>query len=192
MFEKFNRYWEEYGLEGLAIFAGIVIIVLFLYNWFTNKQGTYSDGLSPSYFGSKTLSFGPLPRDPFMNYRQHTVRDSKLELAAKYHLEDMFQLPFYKIRPDFLKNEATGRNLEIDLFCKELNLAVEIQGIQHYKFSPKFHLTEQQFQEQQQRDQMKAHKCRQRGIKLIEIPYHVKERDVRSYLQRKLREQGIL
>lgn len=192
MFEKFNRYWEEYGFEGLAILAGIVIVVLFLYNWFTNKQGTYSNGLSPSYFGSKTLSFGPLPRDPFMNYRQHTVRDSKLELAAKYHLEDMFQLPFYKIRPDFLKNEATGRNLEIDLFCKELNLAVEIQGIQHYKFSPKFHLTEQQFQEQQQRDQMKAHKCRQRGIRLIEIPYHVKERDVRSYLQRKLREQGIL
>lgn len=82
--------------------------------------------------------------------------------------------------------------MEIDLFCKELNLAVEIQGVQHYKFSPKFHLTQQHFQEQQQRDQMKAHKCRQHGIRLIEIPYHVKDRDVRTYLQRKLREQGIL
>lgn len=189
MFEQFKHYWEDYGLEGLAILAGIVIIVLFLYNWFTNKQGTYADNLSQ--FRSRSPTFGPMPKDPFMNYRQHTVRDSKLELSVKYHLEDMFQRPFYKIRPDFLKNEATGRNLEIDLFNKELNLAIEIQGVQHYKFSPKFHLTEQHFREQQQRDQIKAHKCRQYGIQLIEIPYHVKERDVRMYLQQKLRENGI-
>ena len=36
MFEKFNRYWEEYGFEGLAILAGLVIIVLFLYQFQLN------------------------------------------------------------------------------------------------------------------------------------------------------------
>ena len=181
MFDQFKRYWEDYGLESLAILSGIIILVLFIYNLFSNKKGTFSKHIKRNKF-----DFGPMPRDPYFNYRQHTVRDSKLELATKYHLEDMFQRPFYKIRPDFLKNESTGRNLEIDLFNKEMMLAVEIQGVQHYKFSPKFHLTEKHFHEQQQRDQMKAHKCRQNGIRLIEIPYHVKESEIRSFLMKKL------
>ena len=180
MFEQIKRYWDEYGFEGLAILSGIFILVLFLYNWYTNKQGTYNK------IGIQKTEFGPMPKDPFFNYRQHTVRDSKLELATKYHLEDMFQSPFYKIRPEFLKNDATGRNLEIDLFNKDLMLAVEIQGVQHYKFTPKFHLTEQHFKDQQDRDEMKARKCRQYGIRLIEIPYHVKERDLREYLKKAL------
>jgi len=180
MFDQFKRYWDEYGLEGLAILSGILIIVLFFYNWYTNKQGTYNSRI-------EKIEFGEMPKDPFFNYRQHTVRDSKLELAAKYHLEDMFQRPFYKIRPDFLKNDATGRNLEIDLFNKELMLAVETQGVQHYKFTPKFHLTERHFRDQQYRDEMKARKCREYGIKLIEIPYYVKERDLREYLKKALR-----
>jgi hypothetical protein len=107
-------------------------------------------------------------------------------------LETIFQKPFYKIRPDFLKNEQSGRNLEIDLFNKDLGLAVEIQGIQHYKFSPRFHLTPKHFEEQQQRDQQKALKCRQYGIKLIEVPYHVKERELYQYLIKKLRAERMI
>ena len=103
-------------------------------------------------------------------------------MLVKYHIENIFNSPFYKIRPNFLKNEATGRNLEIDLFNKELGLGIEIQGIQHYKFSPRFHLSQQQFIEQQQRDQLKLHKCRQFGITIIEVPYHIKEKEVRNYL----------
>jgi len=180
--DNFSEYWKNHGFMFLSILSLVIIFILFIYNWWTDKRGTYNKP-------QKRL-FGPMPKDPFFNYRQHTVRDSKLELAAKYHLEDIFQSPFYKIRPDFLKNEATGRNLEIDLFNKECMLAVEIQGVQHYKFSPKFHLTEQHFHDQKKRDQMKAIKCRQYGIRLIEVPYHVKERDLRAFLHRELKKNG--
>jgi hypothetical protein len=185
MFEKFKQYWNDYGLETLAILSVIIIVVLFIYNWITNKRGTYSNR-------QRISSFSMPPKDPFYNYRQHTVRDSKLELLCKQHLETIFQKPFYKIRPDFLKNEQSGRNLEIDLFNKDLGLAVEIQGIQHYKFSPRFHLTPKHFEEQQQRDQQKALKCRQYGIKLIEVPYHVKERELYQYLIKKLRAERMI
>lgn len=184
MFEKYKQYWNDYGLEILAILSIIIIIVLFIYNWFTNKKGTYSD--------RPISKFNLPPKDSFYNYRQHTVRDSKLELLTKNHLETIFQKPFFKIRPEFLKNESSGRNLEIDLFNKELGLAVEIQGIQHYKFSPRFHLTPQQFLEQQQRDQKKALKCREYGIKLIEVPYYIKERDLYQFLIQKLKQERLL
>jgi|APGre2960657423_1045063.scaffolds.fasta_scaffold189434_1 hypothetical protein len=184
MFEKYKQYWNDYGLETLAILSIIIIIVLFIYNWFTNKKGTYSQ---------KPISkFNLPPKDSFYNYRQHTVRDSKLELLTKNHLETIFQKPFFKIRPEFLKNESSGRNLEIDLFNKDIGLAVEIQGIQHYKFTPRFHLTPHQFSEQQQRDQKKALKCRQYGIKLIEVPYNIKERDLYQFLIQKLKQENLL
>jgi hypothetical protein len=187
MFEKFKQFWNENGLEWLAIISVGIILILFIYNLFTRKRGTFSQ-----YKGVDVFNFGTMPKDPFLNYRQHTHRDSKLELLTKYHLESIFNLPFYKIRPNFLRNEMTGRNLEIDLFNKDLGLAVEIQGIQHYKFNQRFHLSEAQFFEQQKRDEMKALKCRNYGIKLIEIPYYVKEHELKSFLIKKLKEVRVL
>jgi len=193
MFEKYKQLWNEYGFEGLAIAAAVMIIVLFLYNWFTNQQGTYTQ---KQFFGNfqkkRDFDFGDPPKDPYFNYRQHTVRDSKLELLVKYHLEDIYQQPFWKVRPNFLKNPLTGHNLEIDLFNKNLGFGVEVQGIQHYKFTPKYHLTEKHFTDQKQRDRMKAHKCQQIGIKIIEVPYHIKERDVKNFLMKRLREERLL
>lgn len=190
-YEKWKQYWEENGFECTAIFSVFIILLLFFYNWFSNKSGTYtprSAGWGKT--GSGTKSFGPPPHDPYFNYREHTVRDSKLELLTKYHLEDMFQQPFWKIRPEFLKNETTGKNLEIDLFNKDLRLAVEVQGIQHYKFTPKYHLTQRNFYDQVDRDRRKAIKCRNSGIILIEVPYHVKEKELRPFLTKRLREEG--
>ena len=190
-YEKWKYYWEENGFECMAIFSVIVILLLFFYNWFSNKSGTYT----PRAAGwvkqrSNATSFGPPPHDPYFNYREHTVRDSKLELLTKYHLEDLFQQPFWKIRPQFLKNELTGKNMEIDLFNKDLRLAVEVQGVQHYKFTPRYHLTEAHFYEQVDRDRRKANNCRNSGINLIEVPYHIKEKDVRQFLVKRLKEHG--
>lgn len=182
----FKNYWNNNGLEILAMISFIIIIILFIYNCFSKKKGSYS-----KVYGD-FVSNQNIPKDSFFNYRQHTMRDSKLELLTKYHLENLFRKSFYKIRPNFLKNNKTGRNLEIDLFNKELNLAVEIQGIQHYKFTPKFHLSEKHFIEQKQRDYMKKERCQQYGIKLIEIPYYIKEKDLQSFLIKRLQEERLI
>jgi len=77
------------------------------------------------------------------------------------------------VRPDFLKNPETGKNLEIDCFCEEYSLAVEYNGVQHYKYPSVFHKNEREFYNQVYRDRLKRKLCDKHGIYLISIPYWV-------------------
>lgn len=80
---------------------------------------------------------------------------------------------FIKVRPDWLKNPATGKNLELDLFCEELMIAVEYNGEQHYVFPHYYNKTEEEFLKSQTRDKLKEEICTKRNICLIRVPYTV-------------------
>jgi len=188
VYNKFKEYWESYGLELLAGFSLLIIIVLFIYNLtFKKENGTFTiprrfdKGHDGSYSSGNNL-----------RGIQHTEKDSKLELQAKFILENVFKKPFLKIRPDFLQNDVTGQNLEIDLYNDELKLGVEVNGDQHYRFIPFFHRNKEAFRNQRYRDEMKKIKCRDNGITLIEIPYKVGEKGIKNYLLNKLRLEGFL
>ena len=88
-------------------------------------------------------------------------------------LEGTFGMAFPRTRPDFLKNPATGRNLELDCFNEVLRLAVEVNGVQHYQFTPHFHSSEEAFTRQRERDILKARLCQEAGIELITVPSSV-------------------
>jgi hypothetical protein len=153
----------------------------------TDAKGTFNRSriLSPNVSNASNVSnnFEMMP---------HTPKDSRLELQTKMHLETIFGRPFYKIRPDFLKNDVTGYNLEIDLYNDELKLAVEVQGDQHYKFTPFFHRNKEHFLNQRYRDEMKKVKCKDHGLTLIEIPYRIGEKRLKSYLLEQLRLEGFI
>lgn len=183
-----STYWQEYGLEGLAALSVILIVVMYVHNWYTDAEGTYSTVRSNSAPTTVDNSFNDM-RTP---YQPHTANDSRLELQSKYILEEVFQRPFYKIRPNFLRNEVTGFNLEIDLYNDDLKLAVEVQGDQHYKYNKFFHRNKEHFLNQRYRDEIKKMKCREKGICLIEVPYRVGEKKLRSYLLEQLRLEGFL
>lgn len=93
-------------------------------------------------------------------------------------------------RPPFLRNPETGRCLELDTWDGD-KLAVEYQGIQHYKFPNPFHKTEEEFRKQVRRDQIKAELCRQLGIHLIRVPYHVPDNELEDYINRRLPENWV-
>jgi hypothetical protein len=57
----------------------------------------------------------------------------KSQRQLKKILDEMFGYQSVTIRPDWLKNPETGRNLEIDIYFPKLKLAVEYQGKQHYE-----------------------------------------------------------
>jgi hypothetical protein len=78
---------------------------------------------------------------------------------------------FEKARPIFLTNPHTGRALELDIYCPELKLAIEYNGIQHYEFTPRFHRDQQAFDEQKYRDDFKRTACKRHGVTLITIRY---------------------
>lgn len=71
-------------------------------------------------------------------------------------------------RPEWLISSNLTR-LEIDIYIEELRTAVEIQGLQHYEFTPHFHKTYKEFRAQLQRDQEKRDLCHGHGIRIVEI-----------------------
>lgn len=99
---------------------------------------------------------------------------SKLEALVSRKL--MFCLSGVTIkentRPDWLISNH-GERLELDFYIPELDLAIEVQGAQHYKFTPHFHKGQRTFADQVRRDREKRAICDRKGITLFEIASEV-------------------
>jgi len=180
MFRRLTEYWEDRGFE---ILFGISILFIIIYALFRlGKKGTYSNTYFYPYGGSNVNIRGNNSNS------SSKPKDSKGEVICRNYLERITRRRFAKARPDFLRNPVTGGdfNLELDCFNPELRLALEYNGVQHYKYVPYFHKNKEAFLNQKYRDEMKRTKCRENGIKLIEVPYSVKHDDLESYVHKKL------
>jgi hypothetical protein len=91
------------------------------------------------------------------------------EEICRIYLEAVFERPFPKARPAFLRAASPGA-LELDGFCEELMIAFEHHGLQHYRRIGRFQPTEIHFEEQLRRDHLKRSACQEAGVRLIEIP----------------------
>lgn len=72
------------------------------------------------------------------------------------------------MRPEWCLGDDFQR-LELDFWIIELDVAVEIQGGQHYVYTPHFHSTYDGFLAQQARDEAKKKRCKDYGILLLEV-----------------------
>ncbi len=101
----------------------------------------------------------------------------KKETECRNIIEELTGKKFIKVRPNFLKYET--KNLELDGYCEELNLAFEYDGEQHF-----FPFTnwggQSRLDKDQARDRFKDIKCQENNIKLLRIPYSIK--DKRKYI----------
>jgi hypothetical protein len=165
----------------------IFLVLIFFWNFFTNKKGSYTDynQLINEIF-SKPVNNVP---NNFLNtkiIKEKKNYESNGEKECRRVLEKLTNKKFIKARPDFLKNNVTGHNLELDCFNEELKLAVEYNGIQHYEFTPRFHSSKDAFFNSKYRDLMKKELCEQNNIKLIIVPYTVKIDQIENYLKTKI------
>lgn len=113
---------------------------------------------------------------------------NKEELCCKI-LSEIYEVKFEKIRPDWLKNPYTNKSLELDCYSYEYGVALEYQGIQHYKFPNPFHKAEQDFIMQKQRDIAKKYMCESKGILYIEVPYYIPVENLKKYIENKIVEK---
>lgn len=109
---------------------------------------------------------------------------SKGQRLACAALEQIYGVTFdWNIRPDFLKNPETGRNLELDCYNAQLKIGLEYSGKQHYVYPNIFHKSYNEFIEQIRRDQYKVSVCDNAGIYLITVPYNVPYEQIADYVR---------
>jgi len=71
------------------------------------------------------------------------------------------------------RNPKTGQFLPYDIYLPRFKLFVEVHGCQHYRFTPYFHRTKEDFKYLQYKDKVKKNYAKKHG--------HYLEIDVRNY-----------
>lgn len=177
----------------------IIIVILFVLFWlfFGGKEEYEFVGLKPLETSSifeniptryVQQEYEPVQSQEYIPFYEDKPKTNKGEDIVAEVLEKILQSKIKRnIRPDFLKNPESNSNLELDCYNEEYAIAVEYNGIQHYKFPSVFHKTEQEFLNQVYRDRLKVKLCDEAGVYLISVPYwvdvyenhdsHIKDKD---------------
>ena len=95
---------------------------------------------------------------------------SKLHISARHLLREMF--PTCNILEELPIKIRRGETLFLDFYIPLYNFAVEVNGQQHYQFTPLFHHTKLNFYQSQRRDESKKEWCRLNNIVLIELRWN--------------------
>jgi hypothetical protein len=176
-----NHLWEIGVILALIFFFIIFVFHKAISAWLKDKEefGVFQGQ------GHKYLHQGKTPPAASI------PATKKNEARCRQVFEDIFQRPFPTVRPSFLKR-GNGRALELDGYNKDLKLAFEYQGIQHYKYSPWFHRSVKDYESQVQRDREKREMCKRANVTVIEIPHTVKYDKLDSYIRTELRKRGLI
>ena len=82
-------------------------------------------------------------------------------------------------------NLVYTHHLKYDFYIPSYNTLIEYNGELHYKYSPRFHKTQEKFKEVQLKDKMKADFAKSHGIELVTITYE-QQKNIDNILQKEL------
>ena len=135
------------------------------------SKETLAAGLKYTWECSKGHEFDSSSGNVQNGYWCPVCKESWSEKKVRYMLETCTGKKFPSSHPKFLSgcNGNANSNLELDGYNKDLKIAFEHQGLQHYEFC-NFFRTEDKFEAQQMRDSWKAAKCKEEGVLLICVP----------------------
>jgi hypothetical protein len=168
-----------------------IIIILIFWIFYGGKQEYEFVGVKPlstkSLFENLNLNYTPsndikintfkklgnVDNNKFIPMEEKPLSCKGEDLMAEILEKILCSKIKRNVRPNFLRNPETGKNLELDCYNEEYAIAVEYNGIQHYKYPSAFHKTEKEFTDQIYRDRLKKKLCDEAGVYLIPVPYWV-------------------
>jgi len=115
------------------------------------------------------------------------------ERFCRFVFENIFNKKFPNTKPEWLLTEE-GNNMELDGFCKELNLAFEYDGRQHKEIVKTFKMTKSDLERRKKLDNLKDKLCKENKIILIRIPQFNKKFtkfNLIEFLEKKFLDIGI-
>lgn len=176
--------------------VAVILIIFILYFIFTSKRKTYKFNF-PAL--EKTASFESKKKKKSKKSKKKKAKLNKHEEECRRIFERIFKCTFKSVRPKWLKNPATKKNLELDGYNPDIitpkgkGLAFEYDGEQHAKFNPYFHKNGiDEFRYQVVKDNWKDQKCKERGVILIRIPHNVVFTDLERYIKMMLNRNNVI
>lgn len=107
-------------------------------------------------------------------------RISELQLQIYNWLKELY--PFFDIE---LEKVIIYSNQRIDIYIHQLQTAIEVDGIQHFKPVGFFVKSEEQWKDMVKKDKVKEKDLLDHGIRLVRIPYNHKlksKEDLKDFL----------
>lgn len=181
-----DKWWKY--LLNMEFFFGLLVVCFAIYMFYHTKRKRFQFNINAF---SQTAGILPEKKKKKRTYNKHENRCREI-------FEDIFERKFKSVRPDWLKNPVTGKNLELDGFCDSIEtkigtgLAYEYDGKQHSNYVPHFHRGGvDEFKYQMKKDEWKDLLCKNNGILLIRIPHFVDYNDLDRFIKSKLAKQGL-
>ena len=103
--------------------------------------------------------------------------ESKQERQLMDFLKEYKFINSYEMKFEWLKN-TTDKNMSVDFYLPEYNIAIECQGEQHFKSVEHFG-GEIEFEKRKERDSLKKQLCEEHGIKIL---YYSNLKDYNEFL----------
>jgi hypothetical protein len=104
-----------------------------------------------------------------------------IESIVRLFFEYITGQTFLKVRPKWLVNDL-GKRLELDGYNKELGIAFEYHGEQHFNYNPFFHRNKNTLKKRLEDDAVKRELCSKNNVFLIEIDYKVDKDDIFQFI----------
>ena len=166
-----TNIWKNHRWELFVIVSLLILVICYFF--------THQDKYNGLYYDISTIQKKEGKKVP-----------KKHETECRRIVEKVFNVPFSSVRPSFLRNPKTGKNLELDMYNGDLRLAIEYQGAQHRTYTPFFHKRYSDYLDQVERDNYKKKRCKEEGIDLICVPDSVKYEDLGKYILGELKRLG--
>ena len=117
----------------------------------------------------------PINVSDYLVYGNDTRARSGLHLEARKLLKQLFPADTILEEVTLPGSKKSGSCLYADFLLPLQKVMVEVQGEQHYVFTPYFHRSKEAFTEAKKRDRDKKEWCEINGLILVELPFNKKD-----------------